>query len=43
MDLLGRVLPKTGPVPVILERLFPAVDPAAVALLYSETLDATTV
>src|SRR5262245_16677955 len=26
------------PVPVILERLFPAVDPAAVELLYAETL-----
>lgn len=27
------------PVPVILERLFPAVDPEAVRLLYAETLD----
>jgi phosphoglycolate phosphatase len=27
------------PVPVILERLFPAVDPLAVELLYKETLD----
>jgi phosphoglycolate phosphatase len=27
------------PVPVILERLFPAVDPVAVELLYTETLD----
>ncbi len=30
------------PVPVILERLFPAVDPVAVELLYAETLDVIT-